>query len=119
MEPMVLNAVWLVALSIAVGVWLHRLDRPLNRFVYGLHKLSAVAAVMITFAVFIRSGRMDNVTAVLTFAALAGVMVVVLFLSGVMLNLDKFSRKIMLRIHDVATVVFVLSSTITIDFLMK
>lgn len=100
----------LLLITLASGVWLSRAGRPLNGLLVTLHKLIALAAVVTAGIQFARLMKIASPALGMVFLGIAAISVLALFASGALLSQVKPAAKIMLRIHQIAPVLLVVSS---------
>jgi hypothetical protein len=121
MNPMLIQ--WLAPavvflLTLASGVWVSRIGRPLNIVVSTLHKLIALAAVIWAGSVLYGMARatgLQPVAVALVFVAGAGV--VALFTTGALLSQAKPTRRIILGVHQVAPALAVVAASTAVYLL--
>jgi len=105
-------------LTLAFGVWLSKIGKPLNTVIFTAHKLIALAAVIFTgIAIY---SLIKNVQIHLFVVALitgVGLCVLALFATGTLLSLDTSIQKITLIIHRVAPLLAVICVAMTIYFI--
>jgi hypothetical protein len=98
----------LFLLTLASGLWLHAAGKPLNTAIFNLHKLIALAAVVVT--VFQLSKALKTMSPqtllVLLFVA-AGVCVLALFASGALMSIGALSYTTMQVLHAVTAALLV------------
>ncbi len=95
----------LFVLTLTGGIWLGRLGKPLNERLFNIHKFSALAAAMFIAVVMhnlYAAGRAGALMPALN--VVAGICVVVLFVSGALLSLDKPVNVIALNVHRLASI---------------
>lgn len=99
--------------TIGMGVMLASLGRPYHAFVFGIHTLFAIAAVVMTF-VLIRSyskfSEPDTLTSFFLFVI--GVSVVALFVTGTLLSFGFETQGAIKLIHTITTVILVVSAIV-------
>ncbi|HRU39870.1 MAG TPA: hypothetical protein P5511_08340 [Candidatus Goldiibacteriota bacterium] len=110
----VAKVLWLAALFALIllsGFWVARLGRPLNTAVFTVHKLLALAC-LVMFVVVIRAasvsssmGFMAIALTALTFALFAS-----MFATGVFLSLERPAPGFVLLLHRVVPVIMIASS---------
>ena len=113
----------LVLLTLVSGVWLSHSGKPYNSMIFTIHKLIALATVIIIGVnVYHLLRAMDGNTLVtLSVIAVSGLLFLALFISGALLSLipagllslEKPMPEIILRIHQVAPLLALVSSTAT------
>jgi hypothetical protein len=113
----------LVLLTLVSGVWLSHSGKPYNSMIFTIHKLIALATVIIIGVNVYHLFRvMDGNTLVaLSVIAVSGLLFLALFISGALLSLipagllslEKPLPEIILKIHQVAPLLALVSSTAT------
>lgn len=107
-------------LTLVFGFWLSRAGKPYNGVLFNLHKLIALAAVVITaIQVYgsLKAAQLQLLPIVLL--ALAGLAVVALFVTGALMSADKFVYGVLRLIHNVAPFVAVISVALAIYLLSR
>jgi hypothetical protein len=106
-------------LTLAFGVWLSLMGKPYNGVIFNIHKLSALAAVILTAVQIYRAltvpGGLQNLPILLIVLAVA--CLVVLFASGALMSLDKWSYKILLALHQVGPAVALIAVALAVYLL--
>ena len=113
----------LVLLTLVSGVWLSHSGKPFNSMIFTIHKLLALATVIIIGVnVYHLFRAIDGNTLVaLSVIAVSGLLFLTLFISGALLSLipagllslEKPLPEIILKIHQVAPLLALVSSTAT------
>ena len=113
----------LVLLTLVSGVWLSHSGKPFNSMIFTIHKLLALATVIIIGVnVYHLFRAIDGNTLVaLSVIAVSGLLFLTLFISGALLSLipagllslEKPIPEIILKIHQVAPLLALVSSTAT------
>ena len=101
----------LFLLTLASGVWVSRIGRPINGLVLTLHKLIALAAVI--WAGVVLYGMLRGVggqALALALVIVAGAAAVALFATGALLSQSKPARRVLLGVHQAAPVLAALST---------
>jgi hypothetical protein len=97
-------------LTVATGVWLSRSGKPLNMAIFTIHKLIALAVVVVTAMQMYTVLKGSNPQALLVgLIILAGICVVALFVTGALLSQAKPVSDILLTIHKVAPILAVIA----------
>lgn len=110
----------LCLLTLATGVWLSTLGRPLSTPVFALHKLLTLGlVVLVYFLVRPHVGALMADKAALACAVLAAAGLLSLFVSGGVLGLDLMPRTVMLRAHAIAAGLFLGGSSLTAWLLIR
>jgi hypothetical protein len=100
----------LYLLTIGTGIWLSNSGRPLNTLFITVHKLIALAAVVLTSMLFWRLLKHVHTGAVLAGLIIASaVLVIALFTTGALLSTGKPVKSLLLTIHQLAPVLLGLS----------
>lgn len=102
-------------LIIFTGLWLYKLGRPINFIVNTLHKLSALAMVVlfvVQLPAILRIGAAS--TASIVSVIVSGLGILLLFISGAFLSSSKVPTKLMKYLHRGLTLVVLLSMTVSI-----
>jgi hypothetical protein len=117
----------LVLLTLISGVWLSHSGKPYNSMIFTIHKLIALATVIIIGVnVYHLLRVMDgNALVALSVIAVTGLLFLTLFISGALLSLmpagllslEKPMPEIILKIHQVAPLLALVSSTVMIHLL--
>lgn len=87
-------------LAVSFGLWLSRSGRPYNGLLFNVHKLSALAAMIITVAQL--AGILKNTdlpTLLSALLALAGLGAVALFVSGALMSAGRLDHALLHTIH--------------------
>lgn len=105
-------------LTLASGIWLSRSGKPLNTAIFTLHKLIALAGVVIA-ALQTHSALMSIEAQFLIIAliGLIGLCVMALFVTGALMSMNKPAYSVLLTIHNVAPFVVVIAVALTVYFL--
>jgi len=107
-------------LTLASGLWLSRAGKPLNSAIFNVHKLIALAAVVLA-ALQVRNA-LQNVEAqfvLIALIALTGLAVVALFATGALMSMNKPAYGVLLTIHNVAPFVAVIAAGLAIYLLSR
>jgi hypothetical protein len=117
----------LVLFTLLSGVWLSHSGKPYNSMIFTIHKLIALATVIIIgMNVHHLFRAIDgNILVALGVIAISGLLFLVLFISGALLSLipagllslEKPMPEIILKIHQVAPLLVLISSTVTVYLL--
>ena len=111
----------LLLFTLISGVWLSNSGKPLSVAIITIHKLIALATVIVTAAYVYQLYRaVDSRTFVeLAVIAIAGLIIIVLFISGAFLSLGKTMPGAILRIHQVAPLLALTFSALTVYLLVS
>jgi len=96
-------------LTVIFGFWLSRLGKPYQQILFNIHKLIALAAVVLVglqLSKWIKSGEVPPQMILLMI--LMAIMTIVLFAIGALMSLDKLDYKFLLFLHRIAPVGLVL-----------
>jgi hypothetical protein len=96
--------------TLAFGVWLSNLGKPYNGFLFNVHKLMALGAVIITtMQVYKILTVVETSTLIIVFVVLAALCVVSFFATGAFMSLGKFKYEIILAIHRISPILTIIS----------
>ena len=109
----------LIAISVGSGIWLSKMGRPLKTAIFTLHKLVSVTAITLTGTVIyqLQKTTEEDKTEIL-FMAATGLFFVFAFVTGALLSFERPVNKIILFIHRLSPLFIVVSSVMTVYFLM-
>lgn len=97
-------------LTVTFGLWLSRSGKPYNGLLFNVHKLVALAAVIITVVQFVRIlARVDWPAISSVLLVLAGLGVMALFASGALMSAGKFDHALLRTIHRIALAALVVA----------
>jgi hypothetical protein len=100
------------------GFWLSRSGKPYNQVLFTIHKLVALGAVIyLAMTVYKVHQQMPFNPAQIFFMVLTTVCLLVLFVTGALLSLDKVMPLIVFRLHHIAPYLTVLSTTASLYLL--
>jgi hypothetical protein len=101
------------------GVWLSRLGRPLNVILLTIHKLVSLAAVATLILTVYQVNRVATLGAIeWTAAGVTGLFFVGTIATGGLLSADKPMPTAVLRMHQIAPFLTVLSTGVTLYLLL-
>jgi hypothetical protein len=110
----------LYLLPIGTGIWLSNSGRPLSTLFITVHKLVALATVVLTSMLFWRLLKHVQVGAPLIGLMIASaVFVIALFATGALLSTGKPANNLLLMIHRIAPVLLALSTGAEAYLLIK
>ena len=105
----------LLLLTLAFGVWLSLSGKPYNAILFNIHKLAALAAVVVmAIQLYWLLKRIPIQVPPIVLIIVAGLCVLVLFLSGAMMSAGKPDYPMMLSIHRKAIILLVVEVAGTI-----
>jgi hypothetical protein len=97
-------------LTLAFGFWLSRSGRPYNGLLFNIHKLLALAAVIVTGVQLVGILKGADLPALsIALLALAALCAVGLFVSGALMSAGKLDHALLHTIHRVALVALILA----------
>jgi hypothetical protein len=100
----------LFILTLAFGFWLTQSGRPYNSLLFNVHKLVALAAVIVTVVQLVRIFKgADLSTLSIALLALAALCVVALFVSGALMSAGQLDHALLHTIHRVALTALVIA----------
>ena len=99
----------------AFGLWVSLTGRPYNGLLFNVHKLLALACVVLTLIplVGLLKASPAHATA-LALLALAALCVIVLFATGAVMSIGTFARALVLLAHRIALVLLPLSLVVSV-----
>jgi hypothetical protein len=102
-------------LTLAFGVWLSKIGKPLNTVIFTAHKLIALAAVIFTgITIYSLIKNLEIHFFIIALIIAVGLCIVALFASGTVLSLDMPTQNIPLIIHRIAPLLAVVCMAMTI-----
>ena len=102
-------------LTLAFGVWLSKIGKPLNTVIFTAHKLIALAGVIFTgIAIYSLIKNLEIHFFIIALIIAVGVCILALFASGTVLSMDMPTQNIPLIIHRIAPLLAVVCMAITI-----
>jgi len=108
----------LFLVTVAGGFWLSRAGKPYNGLIFNVHKLIALAAVVV--AVVQAVDTLKTVAAqplVLTLLAVIGLCAVALFVTGALMSANRAPYAALLMIHRVAPLLVVVAAPLALYLL--
>jgi hypothetical protein len=117
LTPFVVPGIALL-LTLVVGFWLRSSGKPYNGFLFNIHKLIALAAVVLTALQLypILQGSELQAPGILLIIA-AGLSMVGLFATGAIMSIQKGAADLPRIIHNVALVLVIITMAATIYLL--
>ncbi len=111
----------LFLLTLGSGVWLSHSGKPLNTVIFTIHKLIALATVVIIAISVYNLYRIADIRSSLVPALIAasGLLFLALFVTGALLSLEKPASGAILRVHQVAPLLALGSSSAAIYLLLN
>jgi hypothetical protein len=107
-------------LTFGFGYWLSHLGKPYNGAIFNIHKLIALAVVVLFIVTLVRTGREARLGATeIVASVVTGLFLIGLFATGALLSIDKPMPVIVLRLHHVAPYLAVLSTAVTLYLLSR
>lgn len=98
-----LNPVLGFLLTLGFGFWLSRRGKPYNGLLFNIHKLIALATVILAVMAVYQYLKVMNVAAmVIVLLVIAGLSVLALFVSGALMSAGKGEYRLMKLIHNVS-----------------
>jgi hypothetical protein len=104
--------------TVAFGFWLSRLGKPYNGLLFNVHKLIALATVILAgLAVYQVLKVMDVATLIVLFPVLAALSVITLFVSGALMSAGKGEYSVMKMVHNISPFILVVAMGTTVYLL--
>lgn len=104
----------LFLLTLASGVWVSHSGKPINVVIFTIHKLIALTTVIVVATTVYNVHRAMPVREVIELAAIAvtALLFIALFITGVLLSRNSPMPAAVLKIHQVAPLLALVSSTV-------
>lgn len=116
--PGLITAAVFFFFSLASGIWLSQLGKPVNVVVVTIHKLISLAAVIFTGIAFYNLSRAARASSLAWFAiVVTGLLFILLFITGGLLSGSKPVHIAFSVIHKVAPLLSVISTVVTVYLL--
>jgi hypothetical protein len=111
----------LFLLTLASGVWVSHSGKPINVVIFTIHKLIALATVIVVATTVYNVHRAMPVREVIELATIAvtALLFIALFITGALLSRNSPMPAAVLKIHQVAPLLALASSTITTYLLVS
>ncbi len=115
MDVRILSTGILFILTIVSGIWLSRMDKPLDTALLTVHKLIALATVVLMVIVIkgMSKGMPVN-SAIITAIVVTAILFLGLFATGAILSFDKPANHVIKITHAVLSVLAAISAFISI-----
>lgn len=107
--------------TLVSGIWLSHSGKPLNVVIFTIHKLIALATVIVIAVSVYHLYRAVDIRAFVEpiVIAVTGLLFLALFISGALLSRNVPLPEAILRVHQVAPLLALVSSTITAYLLVS
>jgi len=107
-------------ITIGTGIVMHKKGRPFNTLLSALHKVIALAVVVVSI-LLVRSGMIHEIPSTFTIflLVLTLIFLVSLFITGAMLSDEKEGPKLTLLLHNIATVLAPVSGIICLVLIFR
>ena len=111
----------LFLLTLASGVWVSHSGKPINVVIFTIHKLIALTTVIVVATTVYNVHRAMPVREVIELATIAvtALLFIALFITGALLSRNSPVPAAVLKIHQVAPLLALVSSTITTYLLVS
>ena len=110
----------LLLLTILSGIWLSNLGRPLNGWIFNIHKLIGLAGVIFMgMAIHNLCKTVENSGIIISLIIISGLFFLALFITGAFLSFEKPPPGIVKVIHTVFPVPAIISAIVLIYLLIK
>jgi len=105
-------------LTLASGLWLSRAGKPLKTGIFTVHKLIALAAVVVTALQTYKALTIPEVEPIIiALIVVIGLCVVALFATGALMSADRPGYRSLLTIHNLALLLVVIAGVAVIYLL--
>jgi hypothetical protein len=110
----------LLLFTLASGVWLSHAGKPLNMVIFTIHKLIALASVIIIVVNIYHLYRAVDIRTPIALAVIAftGLLFIALFITGALLSRGNPLPEAVVRIHQVAPLLALIFSAVTMYLLV-
>lgn len=96
-------------LTVAIGIWLSQKGKPYHEALFNIHKLIALAAVILVGVHISNQYKTGEFPATLTLAVAAlAFLVIILFVTGALMSLEKLNYKILHLLHQIVPTILIL-----------
>jgi hypothetical protein len=113
-----LNPILGFLVTVAFGFWLSRVGKPYNGLLFNIHKLVALASVILAgLAVYQVLKVMDVATLIFLLLVLAALSVIALFVSGALMSAGKGEYSVMKLVHNISPFILVIAMGATVYLL--
>jgi hypothetical protein len=103
----------ILVLTIGFGFWLSSGGKPYNGALFNVHKLLALAVVVLAVIQFVKTLKgAESLTWIIALLVVAALCVIALFASGAFLSIGNLEYGLLLTIHRVAIGVLVASTAL-------
>jgi heme A synthase len=114
----IVGAVVFFGVIFGSGYWLSRAGKPYNVIVLTIHKLISLAVVVFLVIIMVQANRVAVLSAMeLVAGVLTGLFFLGLMATGGLLSADKQMPPIVLKLHQIAPYLTVLSAAVTLYLL--
>jgi hypothetical protein len=114
----ILNPTLGFLVTVGVGFWLSRMGKPYNGLLFNVHKLIALATVILAgLAVYQVLKVMDVATLIFLLLVLAALSVIALFVSGALMSAGKGEYSVMKLVHNISPFILVIAMGATVYLL--
>jgi hypothetical protein len=97
-------------LTLIFGFWLSRRGRPYNGLLFNVHKLIALATVILAVLAVYRALKVvDAATVILVLLVIAAFSVVALFVSGALMSAGQGQYRVMKLVHNLSPFILVIA----------
>ncbi len=96
-------------LTVAIGIWLSQKGKPYLEALFNIHKLLALAGVVLVGVHFSNQYKSGVFPPILNLAtAILAALVIILFVTGALMSLDKLNYKILRLLHQIVPTLLIL-----------
>jgi len=102
------------------GMWLSLLGRPLNMILFNVHKIIAIAVIVVLAFFILKLIKNMNLQPLeLWFLVLSGIFLILAFASGAILSFEGLVNNFTRMVHKLMPYLAVVSMTITVLLLLR
>ena len=97
------------------GIWLSKLGRPLNNAIFSIHKLIAIACIILTVVTLLGFYKnADLIEYENIFLIISSSLLLISFITGGLLSFDKFGIPAIILIHKISPILLTISILFTL-----
>jgi hypothetical protein len=112
------NPIFCFLLTLVFGYWLSRRGKPYNGLLFNVHKLVALAMVILSvLEVYKAFTVLDPATLTILLLVIAALSVIALFASGALMSANKGEYRVMKLIHTISPFILLIAMGYAINLL--
>ena len=100
----IIGAIFTIIMIVS-GIWLRKKGEPYNTAIFTIHKISVIALIVLIVMIFIRHARFMSFEGLgLVFSIVTGLFIIIAFVSGALLSIEKTARNFLKIVHKGSSV---------------